>query len=58
VAPTKRKYGLGLVIIGGFAWLLIDGGVGRVMAIVGIATIAICGVLIWLAKKFAGSGSI
>jgi hypothetical protein len=53
VASAKGKYALRLVIIAAFAWLLIDGGMGRELAIVGIVTMVICGLLIWLAKRIA-----
>jgi hypothetical protein len=57
VTPIYRLWLLRVAIIAGFAWLLVDGGMGRVMAIVGLATIAICGALIWIAKKIAGPSS-
>jgi hypothetical protein len=57
VTPTNQVWILRVAIIAAFAWLLFDGGMGRVMAVVGLATIAICSALIWIAKKIAGPPS-
>jgi hypothetical protein len=51
---ANHQWILWLVCIAAFAWLVFDGGMGRVMAVVMVATLAICGVLIWIAKKIAG----
>jgi hypothetical protein len=51
---ADHQWILWLAYLAAFAWLVFDGGMGRVMAVVMVATLAICGVLIWIAKKIAG----
>jgi hypothetical protein len=55
---TAQKYTLRLSIVGVDTWLLIDGGVGRVVAIVGIAAMIIRMLVIGMVKKIAGPGSL
>jgi hypothetical protein len=57
MSPKARIFALRVAIVGGFAWFLIDGDFGRVIAIVGIATGILCAFFIWLAKKIAGPDS-
>jgi hypothetical protein len=54
---ADHQWILWLAYLAAFAWLVFDGGMGRVMAVVMVATLAICGVLIWIAKKIAGPPS-
>ncbi|MFZ0521284.1 MAG: hypothetical protein WAL95_09690 [Candidatus Acidiferrales bacterium] len=57
MSPKGRIFALRVAIVGAFGWLLIDGGFGRVIAIVGIVMGILSAFFVWLAKKIAGPDS-
>jgi hypothetical protein len=46
-----KRAAIWVVYVALWAWMFIDGGVGRLIAIVIAATLAVCGLAVYITKK-------
>jgi hypothetical protein len=52
-----KRTAIWVVCIAIWVWMFIDGGVGRIIVIVGLATLAVYGVALYITKKIIGPHS-